>query len=274
MLDERLLRIRNWLSAPDPSINYENALGSRQHGTGLWFLNSEEYIEWKTNNPSPIWLYGIPGCGKSVLASGIIHDLLQLDEQRVGKIVVIYFFFNFSDEEKQKPHMMLRSLVNQLLQYCFIAPVAIDEAFSSYQGRRKELPEELLMKMLLQLANEFSTIYIVLDALDECTDQETLLEKILPQIIGWQLRHVYLIMTSRKEQNIEDFLLDLVKRNYVISLQNNIVDKDIRLYIQHRLANDKHLKKHDLITREKIENTLADGAHGMYETHLFRFEGF
>ncbi|KAH8724797.1 heterokaryon incompatibility protein-domain-containing protein [Phaeosphaeriaceae sp. PMI808] len=36
--DARLSKIHHWLSAPDPSVNYQKALKQRQHDTGLWFL--------------------------------------------------------------------------------------------------------------------------------------------------------------------------------------------------------------------------------------------
>ena len=226
-------------------------------------MNGKEYVEWKTSNPSPMWLHGIPGCGKSVLAAGIIQDLQQLDEQKAGEAVVIYFFFDFSDGQKQRPYMMLRSLVCQLSQYCFQTPIALEEAFSSCQEGQKELSEEQLLKLLLRLTDEFLKIYIVLDALDECAEQDTLMEKIIPQINHWQLRHVHLVMTSRKEQIIEDSLIDLVNQSYITPIQNALVDEDIKLYVRQRLVDDKYLKKYDFETREKVENALTKGAHGM-----------
>ncbi|KAF9729867.1 hypothetical protein PMIN01_11800, partial [Paraphaeosphaeria minitans] len=47
--DIKLVKIRAWLSAPDPSTNYQKALKQRQDDTGLWFLESDQYAKWKTD---------------------------------------------------------------------------------------------------------------------------------------------------------------------------------------------------------------------------------
>ena len=60
-----LAKIREWLSPPDPSLNYDKALEQRQADTGLWFLESPDYSKWKIDPASFLWLYGIPGCGKN-----------------------------------------------------------------------------------------------------------------------------------------------------------------------------------------------------------------
>ena len=73
--EQRREKIERWLSPPDPSTNYNRALQQRQEGTGLWFLQSPMYIQWKTQQNSALWLYGIPGCGKTILSSTIIEDL-------------------------------------------------------------------------------------------------------------------------------------------------------------------------------------------------------
>lgn len=43
--DNELMEIRHWLAAPDPSINYKQALRVRRDDTGLWFLENEHYLE-------------------------------------------------------------------------------------------------------------------------------------------------------------------------------------------------------------------------------------
>ncbi|KFY92566.1 hypothetical protein V500_04145 [Pseudogymnoascus sp. VKM F-4518 (FW-2643)] len=56
MKDTKLVEIRRWLSAPDPSINYWKAIKLRHPDTGLWFLESEAYSKWKRNGSSFLWL--------------------------------------------------------------------------------------------------------------------------------------------------------------------------------------------------------------------------
>ncbi|KAF2015084.1 HET-domain-containing protein, partial [Aaosphaeria arxii CBS 175.79] len=128
--EERLDKIHKWLSAPDPSTNYHKADKLRQEDTGLWLLNGSKFTKWKKRAASRLWLYGIPGCGKTVLSSTIINHLLQHCNDDRSKVVA-YFYFDFNDARKQDPELMLRSLLCQLLQRSFTIPKVVDTLFSS-----------------------------------------------------------------------------------------------------------------------------------------------
>ncbi|KAF2811530.1 HET-domain-containing protein [Mytilinidion resinicola] len=84
--DARLGKIRQWLSPPDPSLNYEKALKQRQADTGLWFLESDEFAKWKIDTGSFLWLHGIPGCGKTILSSIILQNVLKHFAKNTGKV--------------------------------------------------------------------------------------------------------------------------------------------------------------------------------------------
>jgi hypothetical protein len=60
-------KVFSWLSAPDMAVDHANIKMKRQPDTGLWFTNGDIFKNWKTSQRSFIWLYGIPGCGKTVL---------------------------------------------------------------------------------------------------------------------------------------------------------------------------------------------------------------
>jgi hypothetical protein len=67
-----------------------------------------------------LWLYGIPGCGKTILSSTIIEDVLY--HYHDPTMAVIYFYFDFNDVEKQQYEKMLRSLITQLSLQCTSTP--------------------------------------------------------------------------------------------------------------------------------------------------------
>ncbi|KAH6838311.1 vegetative incompatibility protein HET-E-1 [Alternaria alternata] len=113
--EERLGKIFSWLSAPDPSTNYHKAHKQRQAKTGLWLLESAKFSEWKERAASRLWLYGIPGCGKTILSSTVVENLLQYCHDDTS-MVMAYFYFDFNDTQKQDPELMLRSLLCQLVQ--------------------------------------------------------------------------------------------------------------------------------------------------------------
>lgn len=90
--------------------------------------------------------------------------------------------------------------------------------------------------------------------------------RVIKRIAEWQHERLHLLVTSRKEREIEVSLEDIVDDQNTISLEREIVDKDIQKYVRERLANDKSLRKwqNDPGARIEIEKTLMAGAHGMY----------
>jgi hypothetical protein len=110
--EHKLDKIELWLSAQDPSINYNKALEQRKNkDSGHWFLQSKAFEKWKTCPNSFLWLHGIPGCGKTILSSTIIEHL--------GRTIphtqpLLYFYFDFSDSRKQSLESMICSLTSNL----------------------------------------------------------------------------------------------------------------------------------------------------------------
>jgi hypothetical protein len=260
--DTRRSRIHRWLSPPDPLINYQKALKQRQHDTGLWFLKGKRYASWKEDAASYLWLHGIPGCGKTILSSTILEDLLQPSDSGSTNMVV-YFYFDFNDVQKQNAEMMLRSLVVQLSDQAVDVPANLAALCYSY-AEKGQPSLDALLQVTRRTIQELSQVYIMLDALDECMQRAELME-ILETIAGWKLKNVHLIMTSRRERDIESTLQTFIEPQDSICLQSEVVDKDIQQYVRQRLSDDKGLHKwNDATLREEIEAALMKGSKGMY----------
>ncbi len=263
MLDEKLTKIHQWLHAPDPSTNYHKALKQRQIDTGLWFLESKRYVQWKTDAASTLWLYGIPGCGKTFLSSAVIQDVLQHCDDDPGKVVA-YFYFDFDDVEKQYPEAMVRSLICQLSYQCVEIPACLDLLFSACEDGRQPSSDALL-DVVQHMIQEFPQAYIILDALDECANEDALLT-ILETMAGWQLLNLRLLVTSRPEGDIEWSLEGFVPTQNMISLHTELFDEDIQKYVRERLSDDNSLPKWQRVPniRREIEIAVTKGANGMY----------
>jgi hypothetical protein len=107
-------------------------------------------------------------------------------------------------------------------------------------------------------------LFIVLDALDECDDREELLQ-ILTSVSEWKAHNTHICITSRKERDIEESLLQIIDRDYIIDAQSDLVDPDIRLYIVERLSRDNSMGKWRQGSQDKeIETVLMNKANGMY----------
>jgi len=178
--------------------------------------------------------------------------------------VIAYFYFDFNDTQKQSPELMIRSLVSQLSQQCVKIPTTLETLFSSCENGQRQPSLDGLLEVMHYMMQEFPESYIVLDALDECTDRTELMA-ILERIAGLKLEGSHILVTSRKERDIESSLETIVDTQNTICLQSKLVDRDIRTYVHQRLSDDKSLSKwqKDPDVRHEIEMALVKGAQGM-----------
>lgn len=175
--------------------------------------------------------------------------------------VVAYFYFDFNDEEKQKPENLLRSLIIQFLMYHPQTPDAATTLFHMNQKGAQQPRTSTLLKTLRQLLNGPKNAYIILDALDECIDQEALFP-ILKEVREWSLSNVHLLVTSWRVQDVTECLQALGAKE--TSIQSSLVDADIEIYVCSKLMTDFKLKKWPANIQNEIQCALVSGANGMW----------
>ena len=253
-----------WLNAPDPSTDQNRARKGRQAGTGLWFVQGETFIRWKDGNGSGgdtlIWLHGKPGCGKTVLSSTIVHELSNDPGQRAK---VVYFYFSFNDAQKQTPESMIRSLILQLFEQN-AETAELKSCYSACNDGMQQPDIEGLLKILKNMTNSSDQKYIILDALDECSDIHELLGRV-EEIQGWRQSNLKLLLTSRRHKDIEDRMQIFTQLEQRICIQSALVDVDISRYVHGRLQTDFLLQRwrNSPQIQEEIRTTLANKADGM-----------
>jgi Cdc6-like AAA superfamily ATPase len=241
-------------------------LAQRQEGTGLWLLQSRPFTKWHSQQNSFLWLHGIPGCGKTILSSTIIEHLVDTHPDQL----LLYFYFDFTDAGKQTLDNVIWSLISQLYHKRKDTQKLLDSLFSSCDNGRRQPTCESLCKVFLQMIEEVKEVYIVLDALDECSTRkgpssEGLLLWI--QSLSEQKQgNVRLLVTSRPEHDIE-----LVFRNQaqskedIVPLRSDLIHGDIRSYVHTRVREGDGLKRWqsqpDVLN--DIETQLMEKANGM-----------
>ncbi len=261
-MDRRRRSIYKWLHAPDPSTNYNRARRSRQAKTGEWFTESETFSTWKSEKRL-LWLYGKPGCGKTVLSSTIIHNI-GLDCQLGGKRAMAFFYFDFNDTEKQKTESMIRSLIIQLSEQSIDVSEELESLYASRGYGTKQPQIDELTRVLQNVIKDMDKVYLILDALDESSDADELMSRI-QEIQGWGYQQLRIILTSRRHHDIEKGIEPLTQPEERICIQSALVDADISTYIQERLLSDPKLKRWQGKPRiqEEIRLTLMGKADGM-----------
>lgn len=263
-LDEE--KVLQWLATTDPSINHHAARTKHQATTGNWLLQSEKFESWWKEPSQTLWLYGIPGSGKTVLLSTAVNHVKNLCSS-VSDVGYAYFYFTFRDETKQTTEGFLRSIIVQLSSLRQSLPEEVRNLYNVYgmQQQRPPLPD--LIRVILSLLQSFGKTYLMIDALDECAEQDSMLD-LITQITtaDHDSANTSVLLTSRRERAIEITLQDIVTDS--ICIQSKLIEPDIRLHVRSQLSDDRLLRRHSGSIKQEIEEALVKGADGMYELPL------
>ena len=256
--------IRDWLRAPDATINYNDACKKRHASTGLWFVKGASFSAWLTKPNSFLWLYGFAGCGKSVLCSTAIQYAFR-HRRSNPRIGLAFFFFSFNDNAKQDTSAMLRALILQLSGQLDDNHAVLSRLHDTYRNAMP--PDQALMDCLHKLVQAFDDTYIILDALDE-TPLNTHRRDVLQTLVdlqGWSESCLHILVTSREEPDIRDVIRDeiCVSQDEAIPLKNDFVDNDIAAFISSSLKTDRRLRRWEL-HHDLIGKTLTERAKGVY----------
>ncbi|KAJ7637941.1 ankyrin repeat-containing domain protein [Mycena polygramma] len=240
---DREKKIREWLQPLD-DIMREKQLTTqedRHNDTGSWFLGGGEFAEWK-EHPGCLWIRGNSGTGKSVLSSTVINHLFGSEFQpATPNVAIAYFYFDFRDKEKQLLRNMLRTVIMQLSAQ---APTPYSVLNQHFESRRKQIfpTYEDLLDMLKSTLSEFIGTYIVLDALDECSEHDKLVN-FISTLHGWA-KPVHLLVASQPRTIFLDSTA--FEGASVIVLEPDTTHADILQYVKSELelnSKFKHLKK-------------------------------
>jgi hypothetical protein len=168
-----------------------------------------------------------------------------------------YFYFT----DKDQPGDLVRSLVNQFSARCESTPNPLAKLYHQCQANHQQPTMEDLMMTLQLILQGFGHVYLVFDALDECTEQKKLLD-LIQEIMTWKPIRLHVLVTSRKEQVFSDHLVPLASG--IFDIQSLIIE-DIRIYIQETLQHDPWFTRKKWLPKmqEDIEKRLTEHADGM-----------
>ena len=251
--------LRDWLSAPDASVDHNAACAKKHPGTGTWLVKSSQFLKWLTEENSIVWLRGFAGSGKSVLCSTAIQSVLRHRGCDRGTGIA-FFYFTFNDDSKQDESSMIRALLLQLSSQLQDGHTDLKRLHESHKAGIP--PSPVLLEYLRRLIQRFRHVYILLDALDESprTGPREYVLDALKKMQEWGMQGLHLFVTSRDELDIRESL-DLPASQQV-KMHNAGIDKDIADYISGRLGGDRRLRRL-LPYRDKIQERLANGAKGV-----------
>ncbi|KAL7782793.1 hypothetical protein V8C37DRAFT_397655 [Trichoderma ceciliae] len=239
------------LKAPDYEAFRKYKVGDRIPGTLDWFLNNDLYQSWKsTDAASGLWIQGSPGQGKTMLAKYILESLEASTSK--PRTTVLYFFFYDQDDSYRTASAALRSFIKQLL---LLVPDAFQVISQRVDIGASTINDISLWEVLRELfqASIFTTIYCVIDGLDECQNDEsrqTLLDFINNLIISSSARQknsipiLKVLLTSRPTIDLHGDL------NQFPSIHLRANSDDLKAFINGKV---QALKFHQRIKQRAIQ---------------------
>jgi hypothetical protein len=261
---EEIDKIKNWLSPPDPWTNHHAARGLHQAGTGQWVLENDAYKAWLAGSTRHLWLSGKAGCGKTILSSTMVENVLHHCRQAVG-FGFAPFYFAFSDKAKQTYEALLRSLVAQFgTQEPGLA--IMREKYDQRHNLKGGLSIVSLQPLLLDVLAVYDTAFVVLDALDECpedpgsvSERSTLFNGL--GYLSKEAANLKILMTSRDVPDIRDCMVRLPAEQ--LPIQARAVDDDISSYVAQQLSKGPYFTRLKPKSLDDIQETITEKADGM-----------
>lgn len=171
-------------------------------GTGDWLLNDKAFMQWFDTGDTTVkilWLTGIPGAGKSFLATTIVDAAQTRNGSAVG-----FAFLNYKQSSGLSALSVIHSLIFQMAFRNDDMQAIICQ--SEVSGLKNQIEAATgLLKMILKCAGPS---HIVIDGLDEIDSIErVLLIKQLSNLTA-ECSELKVLLSSRNENDIAAALRD------------------------------------------------------------------
>ncbi|CAI6029865.1 unnamed protein product [Clonostachys chloroleuca] len=249
--------IRSWLKPTKYNAeNGEFRKHQRSHlaGTGDWIRQTASYTEWHdSDDQGMLWIKGIPGSGKSVVAASLIERLSQ-EEQ----VPTLFFFFRQIIDANHAPAALLRDWLDQVLSY---SPPLQNRLKKEYIDRNRgidDVSENDMWGELKLALGALPKVFCVVDALDEMDKGNDEFLKALAILGRWRPSNVKVIVTSRPVPAVERPLQQIPMLH--IRLDESHVDVDIATYVDYCLKNSSIPENH----HGAIKKVVPGRANGLF----------
>jgi pimeloyl-ACP methyl ester carboxylesterase len=196
---KRIGKLLSVTSAPEG--DYTALLHKWKEGTCESVLAEPAFEEWldQSQKSAVLWLYGQPGCGKSVHAAFLIHYLISTDR------ACQFFFFQHSILAKQTATDLLKSLALQIAyatpEYEKALQILSDDGLNLEKADAETIWSKIFSSALFSISRQ-APIYWIIDALDESDAALSLLE--LFSSISLSQCPIRLLITSRRTPPVQN----------------------------------------------------------------------
>jgi hypothetical protein len=203
-LSDRKKNVLDFFMKVIPQPNFEISVKLRQPMTGLWLTGSPSFTSWLETSGSKLWLSGISGAGKTVLAGAVIQEAIARSDCHPD-VGVAFFFCDYKDSHIWDTVNILGALAFQLGRQNDNAYDSLQTYYNqlhSFERLEMSSDTEDLRDKITQMSKHFKQIIVIVDGLDECDDSSDIVIETLWELVTYTSK-MSIALFSRHEVNIE-----------------------------------------------------------------------
>ncbi|KAH6894830.1 ankyrin repeat-containing domain protein [Coprinopsis sp. MPI-PUGE-AT-0042] len=229
-----------------------DTLSKATDGTCIWLTRGEMFIFW-VKAGRILWGIGIPGAGKTVLASIVICYLEGLENKSEGLVCVAYVYLRYSEPLSIRD--ILESLVKQIIERHDDLIPLIQALYARHNKEGTKPGQEELREVLGKFVEHGKMLFFVLDAFDEMrVEDRPILLSLLASL------DAKLFITSRPLEALQRQFAGA--RVFKIAASPSDLDLHIKHFLRHTPELMALLEGTDL--EEQIAETIHQKSGGMF----------
>ena len=262
-------KILQWISPLDSHATQNETIRRRHANTSDWILTDPAFTSWVSGEFETLYCEGGPGTGKTIIAAVVVNHLkygIDLDlklnalEKHPSGLNVSFLYCTYRDRTTHSAENLLGSLLKQSVEN---HPQSMRTIQEFYNSRQKSHGRPTLADLVNHLETVFASFrrnFVVVDALDECTEEVK--DKIISSLVATkQTCNLQIMITSRPYTVMHDSL------GTTRWLQIRARDEDIEKYLTDRMQSEgKHFRviKDKPGMNELTINTIVNRSEGMF----------
>lgn len=264
-------KLRQALDKMSP-VNYQIQHGrlrqARCASTATWIFDNDNYLRWFAQAESALLgIFGIPGSGKSVLASQVIDTL---SSPYGGEANLCYYYCDYADRRTLSAYTIIATLLRQWLGHPVGQKVGLQEwIIDQFHEQQFRPPIDNLISKVLEILAESTEVCLVLDGLDELDDDEqVILATTMARLLQAKPCQVKIVVSCRGES---------MKRKtfwysgFSVTMSPQELGRDMEVFVEHAIdkkMQDGELNLNNVLLKQEVVAKLTDGAQAMYRKSL------
>ncbi|PSR81436.1 heterokaryon incompatibility protein-domain-containing protein [Coniella lustricola] len=265
---EACLRSLRTTDPRDDKTRIEETKGGLLQDSYKWILDHQDFKQWRDHDQSQLlWIKGDPGKGKTMLLCGIINELSssRISDGKDNCSILSYFFCQATDSRINKATDILRGLIYMFIDQQPLLYLYVQERYSKSGGKLFEdtnawvaltkIFKSIILDPLLDGG------YVIIDALDECSDPTPLLG-FVDEITRASSRVKWIISSRNRPEDAYETIIP----NSCLDLEFNelAISAAVRNYTKYKVERLAKKKGYDSELQEYVYQFLSENSGGTF----------